>query len=112
MAGEVAIDVAFAPDNPLERLEGGGFAVFIHKGEQGSNKLLDAGRRLGDLFAQVIENGLYRIDKLLGGHEAGQAFASVREQDVVDEANVAGGAFNIGHDSADHEFSRVSGRSC
>lgn len=107
MAGKVAVEIAVTPDDPLQRLQRRGFTVFIHKGEEGSDKVGGAGGGGVCFAAQFVENGFDRFSVLLSGHKAGQSFAGVGEQHVMHEADIAGGAFYVGHDGADHGFSRV-----
>ncbi len=77
MAGKVAVEIAVAPDDPLQRLQRRGFTVFIHKGEEGSDKVGGAGGGGVCFAAQVVENGFDRFSVLLSGHKAGQSFAGV-----------------------------------
>ena len=105
MAGKVAIHVAIVPDDPLQRFERRGFTVFIHKGKEGVNKLADAGVRVTDFNAQIVQNGFDRLGVLLRGDERRQPLTRVGEQNIVDKTDIAGGPFNIRHNCANHTLS-------
>ncbi len=105
VAGKVAVHVAVMPDDPLQGFERRGFAVLIHKGKQGVDKLADAGVRVTDFITKVVQNGFDRLGVLLRGHEGRQPLTRVGEQNVMDKTDIAGGPFNIRHNRANHTLS-------
>ncbi|MNE67497.1 hypothetical protein D3C76_1754750 [compost metagenome] len=51
MSAKIAVLITTAPDDTLQRLQRGGFAVFVHKAVQRSNQLLNIRLRLVKLLA-------------------------------------------------------------
>src|SRR5579859_4161126 len=101
MGLEVAVLVAFLPDHALQRLERGGLAVLVDPAQQHFDHFLpwrldDAGF-LGRLVQPVLHLWLVAV----GFDEGRQTLARVRKQYVLDEADRAGGALDIGDDGAD-----------
>ena len=102
MAGKAAVHIAVAPDHALQRFQPGGFAILIHKAQQDSGERLRIGFRLARFAAHRVERSADLRLLMLRADKCGKMLARVRKKDIVHEANIAGGAFYIGNDGADH----------
>src|SRR5690606_25040587 len=98
---EFAAQVAFAPHQPLQRLERGVLAVLVDPALQG----LDHHRVVA--HRPVLDSHHVQPAPHLGcvavlAHEAGQGAPRVREQHVLHERDAAGRALDVGKDRRRH----------
>ena len=97
--------IALLPHLPLQGLERGGLAVGGDPFQEDGDHPLHVGIQLAGFGAHGVELLGHRRLSGMGAHMSRQVLAGIGKEYVEDEADGAGGAFDIGQDGLDRHAS-------